>query len=563
MEGLSINASCNRITCLAREKEEKRAQERKRNLLYLVADFLREQGCTNACEMFVKEAHLSPDIEVCDNIDLETILLEYSEYYFAKFNKYPKICKKGEASFASTTYRKPEEDNISTNAVEKSKSNNLSKSEPNFNITVTPLFPLGNLPIDLSKNNTNEPADLDKFLKPLGNLYPSGSEWREIADIIAKEIVLGNLNVHWDDVKGLENCKDLLKEAAVYPLKYPCMFNEKLTPWKGVLLYGPPGTGKTMLAKAVATECKATFFNITSSSLISKWRGESEKYVRVLSDLAKFYAPSIIFIDEVDWTVSGGTNDVSNSKSEPSRRFRAELLARLDGLLSMENANVLLLAATNVPWELDTALLRRLEKRIYVDLPNEQARNQIFKTYLKPQLLEKPLYSKILKNTNGYSCADLKLLCKEAWMMQLRPVWAYLENENLSLKDYKNDEGINDLSHLVHAMTIIRPIAQSTQSKYEIWDKSFTREPIECENDRNSNASKVVSNESTHRYLCNYKLAAKSNFRPDNDSDHKRNLSSRRESDCERKDNLDYRMPKVSDVMLCSDTEDNGSLEEY
>ncbi|KAJ8673618.1 hypothetical protein QAD02_004880 [Eretmocerus hayati] len=496
MEYLSVGASSNRINCLAREKEEKRAQERKKNLLYLVADFLREHGFTDACEIFVKEAHLLPDVEVCDNIDLDTILQEYSDYYFAKFNKHPKICKKGEFSAASHLQpkkEKPNKLNVQKKRTEdginfdsegtKKRDIDFGKLEPNFNISVTPLF--SNEAPSVSQNKIDSKADdfiSNRLLKPIGNLYPPGSEWRDIADIIAKEIVLSNLNVHWDDVKGLDNCKSLLKEAAVYPIKYPCMFNERLTPWRGVLLYGPPGTGKTMLAKAVATECKATFFNITSSSLISKWRGESEKYVRVLSDLAKFYAPSIIFIDEVDWTVSGGANDGAN-KSEPSKRFRAELLARLDGLLSMENANVLLLAATNVPWELDKALLRRLEKRIYVDLPDERARHGIFKTYLKPALLEKAQYRLILKDTNGYSCADLKLLCKEAWMMQLRPVWAYLENENLFPKDYKNDEGICDLDHLSKAMTVVKPLARDIQTQYEIWDQSFTGEL----NDRGDN----------------------------------------------------------------------------
>ncbi|XP_058789959.1 katanin p60 ATPase-containing subunit A-like 2 [Phymastichus coffea] len=507
MEGLSINASSNRMTCLAREKEEKRAQERRRNLLYLVADFLQEQGYTDACEVFANEAHLSTDIEICDNIDLETILLEYSDYYFAKFNKYPKICKRGESNFTNATnkkeknksanksHRKTDEESIkhandnSNNAAEKVKNNSL-KTEPNFNITVKPLFPTTNFENDQDKTNNDVDIDFDcnNSLKPLGKLYPTGTEWREIAEMIAKEIVLTNLNVRWNDVKGLEECKDLLKEAAVYPFKYPYMFNNRLTPWKGVLLYGPPGTGKTMLAKAVATECKATFFNITSSSLISKWRGESEKYVRVLLDLAKYYAPAIIFIDEVDWTVSGGGSDTGNNKSEPSRRFRAELLARLDGLLSMENANVLLLAATNVPWELDTALLRRLEKRIYVGLPDEQARHQIFKVYLKPDLMDKLEYKTVLNKTNGYSCADLKLLCKEAWMMQLRPIWAYLENKSLSLKDYKNDEGVNDLTYITKAMSSIKPIAQITQLRYSKWDKSFNQQDDvmmnECRTDR-------------------------------------------------------------------------------
>ncbi|XP_033362709.1 katanin p60 ATPase-containing subunit A-like 1 [Bombus vosnesenskii] len=122
-------------------------------------------------------------------------------------------------------------------------------------------------------------------------------------------------------------------------------------------------TGKPKLAKAVATECHCTFFNITASSLVSKWRGDSEKYIRVLFELAYSHSPTIIFIDEIDWIA---TNKGDCILSEPAKRFRSELLSRLDGLVSNENSNVVLLATTNSPWGIDAALPRRLEKQIYV-----------------------------------------------------------------------------------------------------------------------------------------------------------------------------------------------------
>lgn len=189
---------------------------------------------TDTCEVFAKEAHLSTDIEVCDNIDLETILLEYSDYYFAKFNKYPKICKKGESNFTNVAWvpthiifsycekknpysiakkkcyilrsnkkeknkvinrsnRKFDEESIKNandnldNSGDKIK-NNLSKVEPNFNITVTPLFPTINSTSDQDKTNNDVDEDFgcNKSLKPLGKLYASGTEWREIAEMIAK-----------------------------------------------------------------------------------------------------------------------------------------------------------------------------------------------------------------------------------------------------------------------------------------------------------------------------------------------------------------------------------------
>ncbi|XP_025156482.1 katanin p60 ATPase-containing subunit A-like 2 isoform X3 [Harpegnathos saltator] len=353
----------------------------------------------------------------------------------------------------------------------------VASNELNLGITVTPIFPAESgdraaivQPIAMSDEAFTD--NNERILKPIGDLYPPGSELKEIADVISRDIVQQNLNVHWDDVKGLKFCKALLKEAIVYPMKYPSLFNGKLGACKGVLLYGPPGTGKTMLAKAVATECQSTFFNITSSSVISKWRGDSEKYIRVLTDLAKHYAPTIIFIDEIDWTTTKNA-DYASSSSEPARRFRAELLARLDGLLSMEYMNVTLLAATNVPWNIDVALLRRLEKRIFVDLPDEASRLEILQFYVHQDLHESSEMSDLVKETAGYSCADLKLLCKEAWMNQLRPVWARLESKAVSVNDIQNDSLINAMSHIALAKNNVKPIAKHMSDQYAKWHKEF------------------------------------------------------------------------------------------
>ncbi|MEQ2178167.1 Katanin p60 ATPase-containing subunit A-like 2, partial [Goodea atripinnis] len=121
---------------------------------------------------------------------------------------------------------------------------------------------------------------MERLLKPLSGFSGISGEMRELAAIISEDIYLHNPNVRWEDIIGLEDAKRLVKEAVVYPIKYPQLFTGILSPWKGLLLYGPPGTGKTMLAKAVATECKTTFFNISASSIVSKWRGDSEKLVR-------------------------------------------------------------------------------------------------------------------------------------------------------------------------------------------------------------------------------------------------------------------------------------------
>merc|ERR1711991_426998 len=134
---------------------------------------------------------------------------------------------------------------------------------------------------------------------------------RALASVITRDIYQHNPGVYWDDIVELDNAKRLLNEAVVMPTKYPELFTGLLAPWKGVLLFGPPGTGKTMLARAIATECSTTFFNVSSTTLSSKWRGESERLVRILFNIARHYAPSTIFIDEVD--------SLCSSRSSPNQ----------------------------------------------------------------------------------------------------------------------------------------------------------------------------------------------------------------------------------------------------
>lgn len=202
--------------------------------------------------------------------------------------------------------------------------------------------------------------------------------------MLERDVLDKNPKVQFDDIADLLETKKLLQEAVLLPILMPEYFKGIRRPWKGICMFGPPGTGKTMLAKAVATQGKTTFFNVSASSLASKWKGESEKLVRILFEMARFYAPSTIFFDEIDALASqrGGSGE-----HEASRRVKAELLIQMDGVNSTNSAgaheqeeegaaakNVIVLAATNRPWDLDEAIRRRLEKRVYIPLPSAEGR---------------------------------------------------------------------------------------------------------------------------------------------------------------------------------------------
>ncbi|KAL0280058.1 UNVERIFIED_CONTAM: hypothetical protein PYX00_001467 [Menopon gallinae] len=233
-------------------------------------------------------------------------------------------------------------------------------------------------------------------------------------------IVVEKPQVKWSDVAGLEGAKEALKEAVILPIKFPHLFTGKRVPWKGILLFGPPGTGKSYLAKAVATEANnSTFFSVSSSDLVTKWLGESEKLVKNLFELARQHKPSIIFIDEVDSLCSAR----SENESESARRIKTEFLVQMQGV-GNDMEGILVLGATNIPWVLDAAIRRRFEKRIYIPLPEEHARLTIFKLHLgstRHTLTEKDL-KELAAMTGGYSGADISIVVRDALMQPVRKV---------------------------------------------------------------------------------------------------------------------------------------------
>lgn len=233
-------------------------------------------------------------------------------------------------------------------------------------------------------------------------------------------IVIEKPNIKWSDVAGLEGAKEALKEAVILPIKFPHLFTGKRKPWKGILLFGPPGTGKSFLAKAVATEANnSTFFSVSSSHLVSKWLGESEKLVKNLFEMARQQKPSIIFIDEIDSLCSSR----SDNESESARRIKTEFLVQMQGV-GADNDGILVLGATNIPWILDAAIRRRFEKRIYIPLPDEIARLAIFILSIgnTPHSLNDDDFKVLARKTDGFSGADISVLVRDALMQPVRKV---------------------------------------------------------------------------------------------------------------------------------------------
>ncbi|XP_036323458.1 spastin, partial [Rhagoletis pomonella] len=205
---------------------------------------------------------------------------------------------------------------------------------------------------------------------------------QKLVQIILDEIVEGGAKVEWSDIAGQEVAKQALQEMVILPSVRPELFTGLRAPAKGLLLFGPPGNGKTLLARAVATECSATFLNISAASLTSKYVGDGEKLVRALFAVAREMQPSIIFIDEVDSLLS----ERSSNEHEASRRLKTEFLVEFDGLPgNPEGDRIVVLAATNRPQELDEAALRRFTKRVYVSLPDMDTRELLLSRLLEKQ----------------------------------------------------------------------------------------------------------------------------------------------------------------------------------
>ena len=312
-----------------------------------------------------------------------------------------------------------------------------------------------------NNNNNNKNNNNQNNKKP--NIHDK--EDTEMESKIESEIMSTIPNVSFSDVVGMDYLKQMINEIIILPTIRPDLFTGILQPQRGILLFGPPGTGKTMIAKAIASECKSTFFNISASSLTSKYVGESEKTVRALFKIAYQKEPSIIFIDEIDSVLSKR----SDNDNEAAKRLKTEFLIQFDGLGSNSKAKLLVIAATNRPMDLDDALLRRLPKRVYCAPLDEKGRAAFIKKTidLVDNNLNENDVNLIAKKTEGYSNSDLKELCKEA---AFEPVRELNSEEILKLKKFR-DITIKDM---IKALGKIRgTLSKKVVKEIENWNNQF------------------------------------------------------------------------------------------
>jgi spastin len=286
------------------------------------------------------------------------------------------------------------------------------------------------------------------------------------------------LTTRWSDVVGLQRAKQALQEAVILPMLRPDLYTNLRSPPRAVLLYGPPGTGKTLIVKAVAYESKCTLFSCSASTLTSKWVGESEKLLRTLFQVAESCAPSIIFVDEIDSLLSKR----SESEHEASRRFKTEFMVQMDGCKkdmissvageATENL-ILVIGCTNCPWDIDDAIMRRFQRRIYIPLPDAETRKAVLQSILnkcKPHSLSKQHIMQLVHRTEGYSCSDLTSVGSDAAFGPLRSLGGIEEISQVNPKDVRPVSFDDFLSAL---QSYPKSISKASLQRYAQWEKEL------------------------------------------------------------------------------------------
>jgi katanin p60 ATPase-containing subunit A1 len=536
-----------RVNTMAKDVEAARAKASTRDAVALLHRHLEDNGYCDTAETLAREAASSlAGVTVADDISLEKIFLEHERYHVKRHGVAPKLygrvgtgttgagsgvtprdeskhrfVSRGtestlETSAAGassdrrpagteTTRRPPIGSAASANASRRTLNPKLQEdTEQRWSRDGLGVFGAGvrrtteaptPRPGEIATPRSGRETFANDHHHPDDPFDPSridfeSEDLNQLASVIRRDIVTAARapRVRWEDVSGLVEAKRILREAVVAPVAYPELFTGLLSPWRGVLLHGPPGTGKTLLARAVATEVSgSTFFNVSASTVVSKYRGDSEKLVRVLFELARRSSPSVVFVDEIDALMcerGGGEGSSSGNEHEASRRVKTELLIQLDGLVSRgcslrgaaENeASVFLLAATNAPWSLDPAFLRRVEKRVFVSLPDAEARLGMLRRFLSDRALDEDvsLEALALEKTRDFSGSDVEILCKEIAMRPLRRLVAELD-----LGRRKPPIGVREIGPITAedvrlGLAVTKPSAANQLERHRQWSERF------------------------------------------------------------------------------------------
>ncbi|PSP26923.1 AAA family ATPase, partial [Halobacteriales archaeon QH_2_65_14] len=294
---------------------------------------------------------------------------------------------------------------------------------------------------------------------------------RGIEPSALREVFVEVPEVTWDQVGGLEETKERLRETIQWPLEYPEVFAQMdMQAAKGVLMYGPPGTGKTLLAKAIANESKSNFISIKGPELLNKYVGESEKGVREVFEKARANAPTVVFFDEIDSIASERGQRMGDSGV--GERVVSQLLTELDGLEELED--VVVIATSNRPDLIDKALLRpgRLDRHIHVPVPDEEARRKIFDVHTRRKPLADDVdLDELAARTEGYVGADIEAVCREASMAASREFINSVSPDEIG-------ESVGNVrvtrEHFEQALEEVNPsVDEDTRERYEEIEEDF------------------------------------------------------------------------------------------
>ncbi|XP_067555270.1 katanin p60 ATPase-containing subunit A-like 2 isoform X6 [Pseudorca crassidens] len=433
-----------KFTHQAREACEMRTEARRKNLLILILHYLTQEGYIDAANALEQETKLGlRRFEVCDNVDLETILMEYESYYFIKFQKYPKIVKKASDTAENNL---PQRSGGKTRRVTSDSCQNLPK--------ISQQRPR-------SKTMVGKPGGA----KPLHREHPK----EELVNHTHKESADFGLSI-----SGINKGSG---EENIHPPK------GQIIDFRGLLTDAIKGaTSKLGLNSFDCNPDPSERLLKPLSAFIgmnSEMRELAAVVSRVLFELARYHAPSTIFLDELE-SVMSQRGTAPGGEHEGSLRMKTELLVQMDGLARSEDL-VFVLAASNLPWELDCAMLRRLEKRILVDLPSQEARQAMIHHWLPPvsrscalELRAELDYSLLSREMEGYSGSDIKLVCREAAMRPVRKIFNALENqqsESSSLPGIQLDTVTT--ADFLDVLAHTKPSAKNLTQRYSAWQSEF------------------------------------------------------------------------------------------